>query len=70
MTEKMKDSDFIALQLVPPGRPACFASPERGSSWHKYYLPTGYHYFTNNPALLNMSCMPGVMYSMQQHIRL
>ena len=60
-------SQNTTLQNAPSERPACFAFPERGSSWHKYYQPSGYHYFTNKPALLNMLCMPGVLYSMHQH---
>ena len=49
------------LQFVPLERPACFALPERNSSRYNYYQPTGYHYFTNNPVLLNRLGMPGVM---------
>ena len=40
--------------------------PQRGSSKHKYYR-TGYHYLTNNPMLLNLLRMAGVMSSMHQH---
>ena len=48
--------------FVPIERSACFAFPEQGSSWHKYYQLTAYRYFTNNPLLLNMlSIRPGVM---------
>ena len=49
------------LQNAPLERPACFAFPERNSSWNKYYQPSGYRYFTNEPVLLNMLRMPGVM---------
>ena len=61
------DGRFNTPQNAPLERPACFAFPELGSSWHKYCQPTGYHYFTNNPVLLNMLHMPGVMSSMHQY---
>ena len=54
------------LQFEPLEIPACFAFPKRRSGRHKYYQPTGYHYFTNKPVLLNLLCMPGVMKSMHQ----
>ena len=73
MTSTQSKSTFdtpwimTSLQNAPLERPTCFAFPERGSSWPKYYQPSGYHYYANEPALLNMLCMPGVMYSMHQH---
>ena len=45
------------LQNAPLERPASFAFPERISSWHKYNQSSGYHYFTNDPALMYMLCV-------------
>ena len=56
-------SSPFTLKFVALKSSACVAFPEQGSSWHKYYQPTGYHYFTNHPELL----LPGVMYLMHKH---
>ena len=48
----------LTLHFERPGR---VAFPENGSSWHKYgHQPTGNHYFTTDPVLLNMLCLTSV----------